>query len=129
MPELLVPNMMFDKVLIANRGEIVVRIAKTLKKMGVTSVAIYSDSDADSPHIRACDEAIALGGQTAAESYLQAEKILELAKENGAQAVIPGYGFLSENADFAERCAHEGIVFIGPTPEQLREFGLKHRAR
>lgn len=120
---------MFSKVLIANRGEIVVRIAKTLKKMGITSVAMYSDSDADSPHIRACDEAIALGGQTAAESYLQAEKILVLAKAHGVQAIIPGYGFLSENADFAERCAHEGILFIGPTPAQLREFGLKHRAR
>ncbi len=133
MPDSPAPNMMpdkiFGKVLIANRGEIVVRIARTLKKMGVTSVAIYSDSDADSPHIRACDEAIALGGQTAAESYLQAEKILELAKAHGVQAIIPGYGFLSENADFAERCAHEGIVFIGPTPAQLREFGLKHRAR
>ncbi|OZB75729.1 MAG: urea carboxylase [Halothiobacillus sp. 14-55-98] len=133
MPDVLMPNtmpnMMFDKVLIANRGEIVVRIARTLKKMGVTSVAIYSDSDADSPHIRACDEAIALGGQTAAESYLQADRILALAKTHGVQAIIPGYGFLSENADFAERCAHEGIAFIGPTPNQLREFGLKHRAR
>lgn len=123
------PNALFTKVLIANRGEIVVRIARTLKKMGVISVAIYSDSDADSPHIRACDEALALGGQTAAESYLQADKIIELAKAHGVQAIIPGYGFLSENADFAERCAHENIVFIGPTPAQLREFGLKHRAR
>lgn len=123
------PNPCFTKVLIANRGEIVVRIARTLKAMGIISVAIYSDSDADSPHLRACDEAIGLGGQTAAESYLQADKILELALAHGVQAIIPGYGFLSENADFAERCAARDIVFIGPTPHQLREFGLKHRAR
>ncbi|HUM99297.1 MAG: urea carboxylase [Halothiobacillus sp. 20-53-49] len=123
------PNSCFTKVLIANRGEIAVRIARTLKAMGIISVAVYSDSDADSPHIRACDEAIALGGQTAAESYLQADKILALAQAHGVQAIIPGYGFLSENADFAERCAAQGIVFIGPTPHQLREFGLKHRAR
>ncbi|ANJ65996.1 urea carboxylase [Halothiobacillus diazotrophicus] len=120
---------MFKKVLIANRGEIAVRIARTLKTMGVTSVAVYSDSDQDSPHVRACDEAIALGGQTAAESYLQAERILQLAKDHGVEAIIPGYGFLSENASFAELCAAAGIAFVGPTPEQLREFGLKHRAR
>ncbi len=120
---------LFQKVLIANRGEIVVRIARTLKKLGIPSVAVYSDSDAGSPHIRACDEAIALGGQTAAESYLQAERLLELAKAQGVDAIIPGYGFLSENAAFAERCAEAGIVFVGPTPLQLREFGLKHRAR
>lgn len=120
---------MFKKILIANRGEIVVRIARTLKKMGITSVAIYSDSDAGSPHIRACDEAIALGGQTAAESYLQADRLLALAKAQGVDAIIPGYGFLSENAEFAARCAEAGIAFVGPTPSQLREFGLKHRAR
>jgi len=120
---------MFDKVLIANRGEIAVRIARTLKRMGVTSVAVYSDSDRESPHVRACDEAIALGGNTAAESYLQGDRIIELAVEHGVQAVIPGYGFLSENAEFAERCAEHGIAFVGPTPSQLRLFGLKHTAR
>lgn len=120
---------MFNKVLIANRGEIVVRIARTLKKLGVTSVAVYSDSDSDSPHVQVCDEAIALGGQSAADSYLQAERIITLAKQHHVEAIIPGYGFLSENAAFAERCAEEDLVFIGPTPTQLREFGLKHRAR
>ena len=120
---------MFNKVLIANRGEIAVRIARTLKKLGVTSVAVYSDSDSDSPHVHACDEAIALGGQSAADSYLQAERIITLATQHHVEAIIPGYGFLSENAAFAERCAEEDLVFIGPTPTQLREFGLKHRAR
>ena len=120
---------MFKKILIANRGEIVVRIARTLKRMGITSVAVFSDSDRDSPFHQQCDQAIGLGGQTAAESYLQADRLLALAKAEGVDAIIPGYGFLSENAPFAERCAAEGIVFIGPTPAQLREFGLKHRAR
>jgi len=117
------------KVLIANRGEIAVRICRTLKDMGIGSVAVYSDADRNSQHVSAADEAVALGGQTAAESYLRGELILQAAKDAGAQGIIPGYGFLSENADFAEACAEAGIQFIGPTPDQLRRFGLKHEAR
>ncbi|MCU5787061.1 urea amidolyase [Alcanivorax marinus] len=117
------------KVLIANRGEIAVRICRTLKSMGIASVAVYSDADRNSQHVAAADEAVALGGQTAAESYLRSDLILQAAKDTGADAVIPGYGFLSENADFAEACAARGVVFVGPTPDQLRRFGLKHEAR
>ena len=120
---------MLKTVLIANRGEIAVRIAKTLKKMGIESVAVYSDADRNSAHVAACDKAICLGGNTAAESYLKADLIFAAAKETGAQAIIPGYGFLSENASFCEKCEAEGIAFCGPTPAQIREFGLKHTSR
>ncbi|MDR2325132.1 MAG: urea carboxylase [Acidovorax sp.] len=123
---------MFHTVLIANRGEIAVRIAHTLKKMGIRCVAVYADADRDSLHVSAADVAVALnpGGSSApAESYLCGERILEIAHETGAQAVIPGYGFLSENQGFAEQCAAAGIVFIGPTPDQLQRFGLKHSSR
>lgn len=120
---------MFGKVLIANRGEIAVRISRTLKKMGIGSVAVYSDADRNSLHVSVADEAVALGGNTASESYLVAEKILQAALQTGAEAIIPGYGFLSENASFAEQCAKAGIVFVGPDPEQIRRFGLKHIAR
>ena len=120
---------MFHTVLIANRGEIAVRIAKTLKKMGVKSVAVYSDADRNSAHVTACDVSVCLGGNTAAESYLQIDRILAAARETGAQAIIPGYGFLSENAKFAEQCEANGIAFCGPTPHQMRDFGLKHRSR
>jgi urea carboxylase len=120
---------MLKTVLIANRGEIAVRIAKTLKKMGIESVAVYSDADRNSAHVSACDKAICLGGNTAAESYLKADLILAAAKETGAQAIIPGYGFLSENAKFCEQCEAEGIAFCGPTPDQIRQFGLKHTSR
>ena len=122
MPEL-------DTVLIANRGEIAVRIARTLKAMGVKSVAVYADSDRDSGHVGAADQAIALGGDSAAESYLNVEAVLAAARESGAQAIVPGYGFLSENADFARACEDAGIAFAGPTPEQIEQFGLKHTAR
>jgi urea carboxylase len=115
---------MLKTVLIANRGEIAVRIAKTLKKMGIESVAVYSDADRNSAHVIACDKAICLGGNTVAESYLKADLILAAAKESGAQAIIPGYGFLSENAKFCEQCEIEGIAFCGPTPAQIRQFGL-----
>ncbi|HTF83507.1 MAG TPA: biotin carboxylase N-terminal domain-containing protein, partial [Cellvibrio sp.] len=121
--------MMFHTVLIANRGEIAVRIAKTLKEMGVKSVAVYSDADRNSAHVSACDMAVCLGGNTAAESYLQVDRILAAAKETGAQAIIPGYGFLSENVKFCEQCEAAGIAFCGPTPQQIREFGLKHTSR
>ena len=120
---------MLKTVLIANRGEIAVRIAKTLKKMGIESVAVYSDADRNSAHVTACDKAICIGGNTAAESYLKSDLILAAAKATGAQAIIPGYGFLSENAKFCEQCEAEGIAFCGPTPAQIREFGLKHTSR
>jgi urea carboxylase len=120
---------MLTTVLIANRGEIAVRIARTLKTMGIRSVAVYSDADRNSAHVHACDEAVCLGGNSATESYLQADRILAAAKECGAQAIIPGYGFLSENAQFAEQCEACGIAFCGPTPDQIRQFGLKHTSR
>ena len=120
---------MFDTVLIANRGEIACRIARTLKKMGIRSVAVYSDADRNSLHVSAADIAVPLGGQTAAESYLRGELIIAAAQETGAQAIIPGYGFLSENAGFAAQCEAAGIAFVGPTPQQMEQFGLKHAAR
>jgi len=120
---------MFNKVLIANRGAIACRIIRTLKKLGVKSVAVYSEADKHSAHVLQADEAICVGPAPASESYLDHEKILRLAKEIGVEAIHPGYGFLSENAEFAEACDAAGIAFIGPTPKQMREFGLKHTAR
>ena len=120
---------MFKTILIANRSEIAVRIARTLKAMGIQSVAVYSDADRNSPHVSAADRAVALGGSSAAESYLKADRIIQAARESGAQAVIPGYGFLSENAEFAEGCEAAGITFVGPTPDQIRQFGHKHTSR
>ncbi len=120
---------MFGKVLIANRGEIVGRIGRTLRRMGVKSVAVYSDADRFARPVLDCDEAVRLGPAPASESYLNIDAIVEAARRTGAQAVHPGYGFLSENLVFAERLAAEGLVFIGPRPEHLRAFGLKHTAR
>ena len=120
---------MFTKVLIANRGAIACRIIRTLKKLGVKSVAVYSEADLASLHVAQADEAVCIGPAPAAESYLRADKILEAARETGAQAIHPGYGFLSENADFAAACERAGVAFIGPSAEQMRAFGLKHRAR
>jgi urea carboxylase len=120
---------MFKKVLIANRGEIACRVIKTLKKMGIQSVAIYSEADAGARHVLEADEAVCVGPAPAAESYLNVTKILAVAKQLGVEAIHPGYGFLSENATFAESCEAAGIAFIGPTPQQMREFGLKHTAR
>jgi urea carboxylase len=120
---------MFSTVLIANRGEIALRAIRTLRRMGIRSVAVYSETDSDSAHVRAADVAIALGGQRPAESYLRIDKIMDACRQSGAEAVFPGYGFLSESADFAEACETADIVFIGPTPTQIREFGLKHRSR
>ncbi len=117
------------KVLIANRGAIACRIIRTLKKMGIASVAVYSDADAESLHVQLADEAVGLGGILAAESYLNAAKILQIAKDTGANAVHPGYGFLSENTGFSRQCEAAGIAFIGPTAEQIEQFGLKHTAR
>lgn len=120
---------MFKKILIANRGEIACRVMCTARKMGIQSVAIYSEADVESLHVRLADEAVCIGPAAASESYLSAEKVLAAAKQTGADAIHPGYGFMSENANFAEACAAAGIVFIGPTPQQMREFGLKHTAR
>ncbi len=120
---------MFDKVLIANRGAIACRIIRTLRQMGVQSVAVYSEADRHSLHVRLADEAVAIGPAPAAQSYLRTETLLEVARATGAQAIHPGYGFLSENPGFAEDCAAAGIAFIGPTPAQMRAFGLKHTAR
>jgi urea carboxylase len=120
---------MFNKVLIANRGEIACRIMRTLKRMGVASVAVYSEADANARHVLEADQAICVGPAPAAESYLNAERILAAARATGAQAIHPGYGFLSENPAFAESCEASGIAFIGPTPQQMRDFGLKHTAR
>ncbi|MAZ88413.1 MAG: urea carboxylase [Cellvibrionaceae bacterium] len=120
---------MFNTILIANRGAIAVRIIRTLKRLGIRSVAVYADSDASSLHVRLADEAIGLGEGSAAQTYLDQDKILRIAEQTHAQAIHPGYGFLSENADFARRCDVAGIAFIGPTADQIEAFGLKHTAR
>ena len=120
---------MFDTVLIANRGEIAVRAIRSLKRLGIRSVAVYSDPDRNAAHVREADVAVALGGEKAADSYLRMDLLLAAAREHGAQAIYPGYGFLSESAEFAQACEDAGIAFVGPTPTQIREFGLKHRAR
>jgi len=120
---------MFDKLLIANRGAIACRILRTLRNLNVNSVAVYSEADAASLHLQQADEAHSLGEGPATQTYLDAQKILRIARETGAKAIHPGYGFLSENAAFAEACEAAGIAFVGPTPEQLRVFGLKHTAR
>ncbi|POP75010.1 5-oxoprolinase/urea amidolyase family protein [Pseudomonas syringae] len=120
---------MFDKLLIANRGAIACRILRTLRTLQVKGVAVYSEADAASLHLMQADEAHSLGEGGAAGTYLAVDKILAIAKASGAKAIHPGYGFLSENAAFAQACEDAGIAFVGPTPEQLRVFGLKHTAR
>ncbi len=120
---------MFDKVLIANRGAIACRIIRTLKRLGVGSVAVYSKADAHALPVRLADEAICIGEAPASASYLDLERVLDAAQATGAQAIHPGYGFLSENASFAQACEERGLCFLGPTPQQMRDFGLKHSAR
>lgn len=121
--------MTFDTLLIANRGEIAVRVIRTARELGLRTVAVYSDADRSAPHVRLADEAVRLGPAPAKESYLDADLVLKAAKDTGAGAIHPGYGFLSEDAAFARRCEDAGIVFVGPTPAQLDLFGAKHTAR
>ncbi len=120
---------MFSKILIANRGEIALRIARTARRLGIGSVAVYSTADRKALHIEACDEAFCIGGASASESYLNAARILEVAKQCGARAIHPGYGFLSENAAFARACKAAGIVFIGPPPSAIDAMGSKNQAK
>ncbi|GAA1375089.1 acetyl-CoA carboxylase biotin carboxylase subunit [Peribacillus frigoritolerans] len=120
---------MIRKILIANRGEIASRIIRTCKRLGILTVAVHSEADSDSPFVGLADEAYLLGGPRVQESYLNVNKILEIAKETGAEAIHPGYGFLSENADFARSCEEAGLIFIGPKPEIIQQMGNKVEAR
>mgnify|MGYP004697426283 FL=1 len=120
---------MFKKILIANRGEIACRVAATAKRLGTQTVAVYSDADAQAKHVAACDEAVHIGGNAPKDSYLRWERILDAAQQTGAQAIHPGYGFLSENEDFANACAQAGLVFIGPPASAIRAMGLKAESK
>jgi 3-methylcrotonyl-CoA carboxylase alpha subunit len=120
---------MFKKILIANRGEIACRVAATAKKLGVRTVAVYSDADAGAKHVLACDEAVHIGAAAPKDSYLRGDRIIAAAEATGAQAIHPGYGFLSENEDFAQACADAGLVFIGPPPSAIKAMGLKAESK
>src|SRR5580704_1743399 len=118
-----------NKILIANRGEIPIRVMRTAADMGITTVAVYSDADRDALFVKTADEAIGIGGTHASESYLVQDKIIAAAKQTGADAIHPGYGFLSENASFSKRCKDEGIIFIGPSYEAINAMGSKIGAK
>ena len=120
---------MFNKILIANRGEIACRVAATARRLAIKTVAVYSDADAHAKHVSVCDEAVHIGGSAPKDSYLHWERILQAAKATGAQAVHPGYGFLSENEEFAQACANAGLVFIGPPPSAIKAMGLKAESK
>ena len=120
---------MFSKILIANRGEIAARVIRTARRMGVATVAVYSDADARALHVEMADEAINIGPPPARESYLVAENIIDAALRTGAQAIHPGYGFLSENPDFVEAVEASGLTFIGPSADAIRAMGLKDAAK
>jgi 3-methylcrotonyl-CoA carboxylase alpha subunit len=120
---------MFKKILIANRGEIACRVAATARRMGISTVAVFSDADAHAKHVAVCDEAVHVGASAPRESYLQWQRILDAARVTGAEAVHPGYGFLSENEEFAQACADAGLVFIGPPPSAIRAMGLKAESK
>ena len=120
---------MFKSVLVANRGEIACRVFRTAQRMGIRTIAVYSEADADALHVRAADEAVLIGPAAARESYLDGAKVLAAAKATGAEAIHPGYGFLSENADFAEAVAAAGLIWIGPDPASIRALGLKDAAK
>src|SRR5690554_2256221 len=120
---------MINKILVANRGEIALRIMKTARKMGVKTVAIYSEADRDAPHVQFADQAICIGPPPTNESYLLGDKIIGIAKELNVDAIHPGYGFLSENPDFAEKVEQEGLIFIGPKSHAIRVMGNKLAAK
>src|SRR5512134_2031230 len=120
---------MFKRILIANRGEIACRVIRTARRFAVETVAVYSDADANAMHVASADMAVHIGGAAPGESYLAIERIIAAAKSSGAEAIHPGYGFLSENADFAEACAKAGVVFIGPPAAAIRAMGSKSAAK
>jgi 3-methylcrotonyl-CoA carboxylase alpha subunit len=120
---------MFDKILIANRGEIACRVIRTARNLGIRTVAVYSTADAQALHVAMADEAYLIGPGPARDSYLSIERILDAARKSGAQAIHPGYGFLSENADFAQACAEAGVTFIGPSAAAIRALGDKAQAK
>src|SRR5690348_16914342 len=122
-------SLSFSKLLIANRGEIACRVIRTARRLGLRTVAVYSDADTHAAHVEMADEAVHIGPAPAAESYLRADAILAAAEASGAQAIHPGYGFLSENAAFAEACAKARVIFVGPPPGAIRAMGLKDQAK